>query len=150
MKTNDMTGRYGHGEVGVAAEMGRPGTGFQFWELEKVAMVFAENGAQFEPENPVTVFLDVETGRIKEEYQEIKQERARSAIIESLFPIGKIVEIFHALQEVGKEIDSVFTVDIINRCKDGTIPVKALLDEAGINVRINGKTNMGMGRPLAQ
>ena len=150
MKTNDMTGRYGYGEVGVAAEMGRPGIGFQFWELEKVAMALAEHGAQFEPENPATVFLDIETGRIKEEFAEIRQERARSAIIESLFPMHKIVEVFHALQEVGKEVNTVFTVNIISRCEDGTIPVMPILDEAGINVRINGKTNMGMGRPLAE
>ena len=149
MKTNDTTGRYRYGEVGVAAELGRPGIGFHFWELEKVAMVFAEHGAQFEEENPVTVFLDTETGRIKEEFEEIKQERARSGIIEGIFPMHKIVEVFHALQEVGKELDTVFTVDIINKCKDGTIPVKPILDEAGINVRINGKTNVGLGRPLA-
>ncbi len=150
MKTNDMTGRYGFGEVGVAAEMGRPGTGFQFWELEKVAMALSKHGAQFEPDNPATVFLDIETGQIKEEYKEIKPERARSAIIESLFPMEKIVEVFRALEKVGKELNTVFTVDIINRCEDGTIPVKSILDEAGIKVRINGKTNMGMGRPLAE
>ena len=150
MKTNDMTGRFGYGEVGVAAELGRPGIGFYFWELEKVAMAFAEHGAQFEPENPVTMFLDTETGRIKEEYEEIKQEKGRSAIIESLFPMHKIVEVFHALQEVGKEVNTVFTVNIISRCEDGTIPVMPILDEAGIKVRINGKTNMGMGRPLAE
>ena len=113
-------------------------------------MVFAEQGAKFEEENPVTVFLDTETGQIKEEYNEIKQERARSAIIESLFPMDKVVEVFQALQDVGKGLDTVFTVDIINRCKDGTIPVKPILDEAGIKVRINGKTNIGLGRPLAK
>lgn len=148
MKTNDMTGRYGFGEVGIAAELGRPGIGFYFWELERVAMVFAEQGAKFEEENPVTVFLDTETGQIKEEYKEIKQERARSAIIESLFPMDKVVEVFQALQDVGKGLDTVFTVDIINRCKDGSIPVKPILEEAGIMVRINGKTNIGLGRPL--
>ena len=149
MKTNDTTGRYGYGEVGVAAELGRPGIGFYFWELEKVAMVFAELGAEFESENPVTVFLDTETGRIKEEFEEIKHERARSGIIEGIFPMENIVDIYQALQEVGKELDTVFTVDIINKCKDGTIPVMPILDEARIKVRINGKTNVGLGRPLA-
>lgn len=150
MKTNEMTGRYGYGKVGVAAELGRPVLGFQFWELEKVAMAMAEHGAQFEPENPVTVFLDIETGRIKEEFAEIRRERARSAIIESLFPMESVVEVYRALEEVGKELDTVFTVDIISRCVDGAIPVMPILDEAGINVRINGKTNMGLGRPLAE
>jgi Pyruvate/2-oxoacid:ferredoxin oxidoreductase delta subunit len=149
MKTNDTTGRYTYGMVGVAAELGRPGIGFYFRELEKVAMVFAKHGAEFESENPVTVFLDIETGRIKEEYADIRQERARSGIIEALFPEQKIVEVFHALEEVGKELDTVFTVDIISKCKDGTIPVTPILDEARINVRINGKTNVGLGRPLA-
>jgi hypothetical protein len=50
--------------------------------------------------------------------------------------------------EAAEAIDTVFTVNIISKCRDGEIPVKPILDEAGIKVRINGKTNVGLGRPL--
>jgi hypothetical protein len=48
------------------------------------------------------------------------------------------------------QVDTVFSIDIICKCKDGVIPIKPLLNEAGIEVRINGKTNIGLGRPLIE
>jgi hypothetical protein len=149
MKTNDITGRFGDGEVGIGCEMGRPGVGFYFREMEKVTKVLAKFGEGFEEKNPINVFIDPKTGRIRDGYGEIKNEKALSAVIEYLAPQEKVVEIFRALEKVAKEIDTVFTVDIINKCKDGTIPVLPTLEAAGIKVRINGKTNMGLGRPLA-
>lgn len=148
MKTNDVTGRYGDGEVGIAAELGRPGVGFYFRDLEKVAIAMAKLGIEFEPENPVTLLLDPETGKIK--YREIIEEKALSAIIETKVKQEKAVEVLEVLKEVAKEINTVFSVDIINKCRDGTIPFKSILDEAGIKVRINGKTNVGLGRPLVE
>jgi NAD-dependent dihydropyrimidine dehydrogenase PreA subunit len=121
MKTNDITGRYKHGE---------------------------QLGAEFEPENPLTALLDEETGRIK--HREVINERAMSAIVEMKVGEERAVEVLQELRKVSKEIDTVFTVDIINKCKDGMIPVKPTLEKAGIRVRINGKTNVGLGRPLAE
>lgn len=58
----------------------------------------------------------------------------------------KAVETINILRDVSKEIETVFSVDIINRCKDGTIPLKEVLEAAGIEVAINGKTCIGLGR----
>ena len=80
MKTNDVTERFKDGEVGFACELGRPGIGFCFKDLEKVSIALADIGVHFEPENPVSVFLDLETGKIKEEFEEIREERALSLI----------------------------------------------------------------------
>lgn len=146
MKTNDVTGRYKDGEVGIAAELGRPMVGFNFKDLEKVTMALVKLGCEFEQENPVTLLLDLQTGRIK--YREIMNEKALSAIVETKVKQEKAIEVLNNLKKVAKEIDTVFSVDIINKCKDGTIPIKSILDEAGIQVRINGKTNVGLGRPL--
>jgi len=146
MKTNDVTGRYRDGEVGIAAELGRPCQGFHFRDMEKVTTAMAGLGAEFEPENPLTVLLDPETGRIR--YREILNERAMSAIVEMKVGQERAIEVIEVLREVAKEIDTVFTVDIINKCRDGAIPVKPVLEEAGIRVRINGKVNVGLGRPL--
>jgi hypothetical protein len=148
MKTNDVTGRYKHGEVGIAAELGRPCQGFYFRDLEKVTMAMSQLGAEFEPENPLTALLDEKTGRIK--HREVLNEKALSAIVEMKVGEERAIEVLEGLKRVAKEIDTVFTVDIINKCKDGTIPVKSTLEEAGIRVRINGKTNIGLGRPLAE
>ncbi len=146
MKTNDVTGRYRDGEVGIAAELGRPCQGFYFRDMEKVTTAMAGLGAEFEPENPLTVLLEPGTGRIR--YREILGERAMSAIVEMKVAEERAVEVIEALREVAREIDTVFTIDIINKCRDGAIPVKPVLEEAGIMVRINGKVNIGLGRPL--
>ena len=148
MKTNDITGRYKDGEVGIAAELGRPCQGFYFRDLEKITMAMSQLGAEFEPENPLTSLLDEKTGRIT--HREVLNEKAMSAIVEMKVGEERATEVLEGLKKVAKEIDTVFTVDIINKCKEGTIPVKPTLEEAGIRVRINGKTNIGLGRPLAE
>lgn len=148
MKTNDVTGRYKDGEVGIAAEFGRPCVGFYFRDLEKVTIAMSQLGAEFEKENPLTALLDEKTGRIK--HREVMNERALSAIVEMKVSEDRAIEVIEKLKKVAKDIDTVFTVDIINKCKDGTIPVKPTLEEAGIIVRINGKTNIGLGRPLIE
>jgi hypothetical protein len=133
MKTNDVTGRYRDGEVGIAAELGRPCQGFYFKDMEKVTMRMAKLGVEFEAENPLTVLMDTETGKIK--YREIMNERCMSAIVELKVEDSRAVEVLEALKEVAKEIDTVFTVDIINKCQGTTIPVIPILEEAGIDVQ---------------
>jgi hypothetical protein len=146
MKTNDITGRYKDGEVGIAAEMGRPNQGFYFTDMEKVTKAMAKLGAEFEEENPLTALMDPETGVFT--HREIMKERCMSAIVEMKVETERAVEVLEALKEVAKEIDTVFSVDIINKCRGDTIPVIPILEEAGIKVRINGKMNIGLGRPL--
>lgn len=146
MKTNEVTGRYKEGEIGIGAEMGRPCQAFYFKDAEKVTMALAKLGVEFEPENPLTVLLDPKTGKIK--YREIMNERAMSAIIEMCVKQERAVEVINTLREVAQKIDTVISVDIIIKCKDGKIPVVPMLKEAGVKVRMNGKTNIGLGRPL--
>ncbi len=148
MKTNDISGRYKDGEVGIAAELGRPCQGFYFRDLEKITIAMSQLGAEFELENPLTSLLDEKTGRIK--HREILNEKALSAIVEMKVSEERAIEVLEGLRKVAKEIDTVVTEDIINKCKDGMIPVKPILEAAGIRVRINGKTNIGLGRPLAE
>ena len=150
MKTNDRTGRFKDGEVGLGCEIGRPGIGFCFRDLEKISVALAGIGVQFESENPVSLMLNLKTGVIKEEYKEIKDERALSAIIECKIQMERVTEIYENLIEVAKEIDTVFSVDLINKCQDGRPPIIKTLNKAGIPVRINGKTNIGLGRPLIE
>jgi len=146
MKTNDITGRYVDGEIGLGVEFGRPCVGFYFRDVEKVAKALAKHDVEFEHYNPLTMLLDKETGMIK--YKEVLNERAMSAILEVNAKQEQTLEIIKTLKEAAKEIDTVLSIDIINKCKDATIPVLPMLEEAGIKIRINGKTNVGLGRPL--
>ena len=149
MKTNDATTRFREGEVGIACEMGRPSVGFYFRDLEKVSKALANHGMEFEPSNPVSTLIDHETGEIREEYWEIRDEKVLRGIIETRTDdMEKAVRVLKDLKNVASTIDSVFSVDIINKCENGKIPFKPMLDEAGIEIMINGKTCVGLGRRI--
>jgi NAD-dependent dihydropyrimidine dehydrogenase PreA subunit len=147
MKTNDVTGRFRDGEVGFALELGRPGISASFADLEKVSMALAGR-VDFEPLNPVTGLLDIETGRLKD--ARIGDERVLSAIIECKTTEDRGLEILDILKRVAEEIDTVFSVCVVNKCRSYEIPFKKTLEEAGYTPRINGKTNVGLGRPFVE
>jgi hypothetical protein len=148
MKTNDVTGRFRRGWVGMGCEFGRPGVGTRFRDVDKVSQVLAKHGVEFEDKNPVTVLMeDKKTGKLKEE---VLNEKALSAIIECMFPIEKFNDIINSLKAVSQEVDTVFSVECINRADpDGSYPLRQMLNEMGIPHYINGKQNVGLGRPLA-
>lgn len=146
MKTNDVTGRFREGEVGFAVEMGRPGISTCLADVEKVAMALAGK-VEFESLNPVTVLLDPETGWFKD--PRVRKERVLSAIIECKTTEDKGIEVLNLLKKVAEEIETVFSLCVINKCSGYEIPFKKRMEEAGFIPRINGKTNMGLGRPLA-
>ena len=149
MKTNDVTGRFQRGWVGMGCEFGRPGIGTRFRDVDKVAQVLAKHGVEFEPKNPVTFLMeDPKTGKLRED---VLNEKALSAIIECMYPIEKFEEIMNSLKEVSKEIDTVFSCEVINRADpDGSYPLRKKLDAMGIPYYINGKQNVGLGRPVAK
>ncbi len=148
MKTNDVSGRFRPGEVGVGVELGRPGIGAYFRDVEKVAMALmgANIGYELAAENPVTHFMsDKTTGKLREE---VLNEKATSAIIEGKCKLEKLPEALKVLQEVAKKVDTVFTVDVITKVPpEGEIPVKPILERLGIWYSINTKNNMGLGEP---
>ncbi len=147
IKTNDVTGRLQKGEAGLVIEIGRPGIGASFREIERVAMALAELKPHFEKNNPVTQLMaNPETGKIK---HDILNEKVLSAIIEMKTSLERIPEFLHALEKIQKEVDAVISVGVASRClPDGTIPHEERVREAGYTVSPNGKTNIGLGRPL--
>jgi hypothetical protein len=149
IKTNDVTGRLGEGEVGIVVELGRPGIGARFRDLEKVAMALAPLRPTFEPNNPVTQLMaDPETGKIAEE---VLDEKVLSAIIEMKTELDRIPEYLRVLGAVQEDTDAVFCVGIASRClADGSIPHEKWVRGAGHTLSPNGKTNLGLGRPLAE
>jgi hypothetical protein len=149
IKSNDVTGRLRGGEVGFVVELGRPGVGARFREIEKVAMAMAELKPHFERENPVTQLMsNLETGQLREE---VLDEKVMSAIIEMKTKLDRIPQFLAALEEVQREVDTVITVGVASRClPNGEIPHEKWVRDAGYELSPNGKTNLGLGRPLFQ
>jgi len=147
MKTNDVTGRFRRGYVGVGIEMGRPILGAYFSDVEKVAMAVALFGVEFETCNPLTSLMsDQATGKFMDE---LLGEKVLSTIIEFTIPIERITGLLKVLKDVSEKIDTVFSLCFASRLDvDEVIPINHILDDAGIWYAPNGKTNVGLGRPL--
>lgn len=147
IKSNDVTGRLRAGEAGFVVEIGRPGIGAWFRDVERVAMALAVLGPEFEEENPVTLLMvDKKTGQMR---SDIRDEKVLSAIIEFKTGLEKIPTFLATLEEVQKQIDTVMSVGVASRClADGSIPHEAVVKKAGYRLSPNGKTNLGLGRPF--
>ena len=148
MKTNEVTGRYRSGMYGMAFELGRPGVGARFHDVEKVTKALSTLKVEFEENNPVTkLMIDRKEGLIK---SEVLGEKVLSAIVEFMASEEKLPQVMEVLDRVSKEIDSVFSGDIISRVgRDGFIPYLKVIHEMNRFLSINGKSNVGLGRPLA-
>jgi len=149
MKSNDVTGRYKKGTVGIAVEVGRPGVGETIRNIEKIAAPFARLGVEFEPLNPLTSLMEDTRKAIFKE--DVKNERVLSAIIEFLIEPSRLEEVVKALEESSAlATGTVFSVSMINRVDSGgAIPNLEALAKLGYRASPNAKVNLGLGRPKA-
>jgi ferredoxin len=147
IKTNEITGRIGEGEAGVVIDLGRPGIGVQFGDIQKLTVALAELGPEFEEQNPVTLLMeDQTTGRLA---PEILEEKVLSAIIEFKTTLDQLPRYLQVIDEVEGDLDTVISVGVASRCTpDGAIPHEAVCMEAGLALSLNGKTNLGLGRAV--
>lgn len=147
MKTNDVTGRYRRGELGMALEFGRPGTGTRIAEIEKVLKVLLAMEVEIEENNPVFLLLeDKKTGTMK---PEVLNEKVLSAILEFKIKENQLENVIHKLKPVLDEVDTVVSWGLATRfAPDGTLPVRSRLEKIGLPARPNAKINLGLGRPL--
>lgn len=145
IKTNDVTNRLKVGDVGFVVELGRPGLGARFRDVQKVSMALAGQGVTFEPNNPVTALMvDTQTGELR---PDVLNEKVLSCIIELKAPIEATPRILETLRRVAGEIETVMSVGIGSRCgPDGSLAYEPLVEQAGFRLSLNGKTNLGMGR----
>jgi NAD-dependent dihydropyrimidine dehydrogenase PreA subunit len=148
MKTNDVSGRFQRGFVGVAIEVGRPGIGTTFRDIETISMALAKIEIELEPMNPLTNFIvDKKTGKVAEA---VINEKILSAILEFIVPIARLKEVLEQVKAVSGKIDTVFALGLFTRVnEDGSIPVVPIAQEAGFTCSQAAKTNVGLGRPLA-
>ncbi len=149
MKTNEVTGRFQFGFVGVAIEFGRPILGARFYDIEKVARAVSALGVEYEKKNPTTSLMsDPGSGKFKDD---VLPEKVLSAILEFKLDLKKLPELFEVLKKVSEKIETVFSLDIVTRVNpDGSIPTAPYIEAAGLWIAQNGKTNVGLGRPRYQ
>ena len=145
VKTNDVTGRVGPGDVGFTIELGRPGVGVRFRDIQEMSRALAAAGVAFEKKNPITSLMsDVATGTIRED---ILDEKVLSAIVEIKVPVARAEEIIRLVWAVEKRIDTVVSIGAGVRCDDhGDDRVVApILERLGYDLA-RAKTNIGLGR----
>ena len=151
VKTNDVSGRFRKGEVGLSIDMGRPGMGVYLRDAERVAMAAAKAGFELAPPEatPLAALMeDLRTGKLVDE---CLSYRLLSVIIEGKCKEEKLKDVLIALQVVQDEIDTVFSLGLISRVDEsGLCQSLSVLDEVGIPQPHRGKVNVGLGRPLAE
>lgn len=147
MKTNDVTGRFPAGILGIAIEVGRPGLSASFADLQDMTTACAALGVDFEDDNPLTSLMaDRVRGLLR---PDILEERVLSALIEMKIPRDRLPQVLRGLAEAAKSIHTVFSLGvsgIASWTEDTELFEK--LGAMGISVRPNGKVNIGLGRPL--
>jgi ferredoxin len=146
VKTNDVTGRVDVGEVGFTVELGRPGVGAWFGDIEQVTRALARMGLAFEEANPITHLMsDRDAGTLD---PDVMGERVMSAIVEFRSEPARVPAILDALDGVAERIDTVMAIGVYARCDDaGRTELDGILADAGRPV-VRAKTNLGLGRAL--
>ncbi|MGI6631537.1 MAG: DUF362 domain-containing protein [Bacillota bacterium] len=146
-KTNDVTGRFGRDEAGIAIDMGRPGVGVRMADVETVAKAVVKAGLKLESaeHSPLGQVLDIETGVMD---PSIKDHYLLSIIVEGKCELSKLGDVLQALRDVEDKVDTVFSVGLVLRTDaNGYHPSLKVLDKFGVTP-IRGKVNVGLGRPL--
>jgi hypothetical protein len=146
IKTNDVTGRLGSGDIGIVVELGRPGLGARFRDFERMTTALAQLGVAFEPQNPVTLLLqDRSTGHFRED---VLDEKVLSGIIELKTTEAMAPTVLATIREIASSLPTVASVGIASKCgSDGSVPHETLVSASGFTKSFNGKTNLGLGRP---
>ena len=148
IKTNDVTGRFKQGFVGMALEFGRPSVGTKIKEIEVVTIPLAQKKVLFEPCNPSTFLFDTSTGLVKED---VREEKVLSAIVEFVIPESELEEVSALILDAAKKCGAVFSWGVAAcYAPDGTLPVVERFEKLGLRVPKNTKVNVGLGRPLKE
>jgi ferredoxin len=144
VKTNDVTNRLGFGRIGLTVELGRPGIGVWFRDVQHVTTSLAAAKVAFEEKNPVSSLMtDRERGLLN---PEILEEKVMSVIIECTAAEADIVDTLLLLRRISGEIPTIMAVGISVRCDErGQSPLEQVLREHGFEFN-RAKTNIGIGR----
>lgn len=147
-KTNDVTGEYPLGRSTLAVELGRPVLGTRLTEAETVLRAFLPLRVTFEEHHLVLRLLkDRGTGSLQ---NEVRGEKVHRCVICFSTPLSGLPRALEKLRQVAQQVDTVLSVNLISVVeRDGSLPVAEIARREGFTVAPGGKTNVGLGRPLA-
>jgi ferredoxin len=145
VKTNDVTNRLALGRVGFTVELGRPGVGVWFRDVERVTKALASAGVAFERKNPVTALMtDQSDGSLN---PDILGEKVMSVIIEFAIEAEKTEAALTLLRSVAREIPTVMALGVSVRCDgEGHTDIEDVFSRNDFEF-LRAKTNLGLGRP---
>jgi len=147
MKTNDVTGRYRAGRLGLNLELGRPGAGTSFREVDVVTRALAGRGVRFEEANPLTSLMaDRATGSL---VAEVLDERVLSVVVECVVAEERLLPLLAELRAVSDRLGTAVSVGVTVPPGRDHRAVTAALRAGGHTVAPNGKCNVGLARPAA-
>lgn len=145
VKTNDVRLRINTGEIGYTIELGRPGAGVKFSDIQVMTNSLAKQGIEFEKNNPVTQLMtDTTRGDLR---PDILNEKILSAIIEIKTSLSMVEKVLLTIRSVSKTLDTVIAVGLSTRCDEYGEDnfLSPLLNKLGYP-HIRAKTNLGLGR----
>lgn len=142
IKTNDLRGIYTADRIGVSAEIGRPGVGASFRDVQCITRALALTGANFAADNPL-IELIVDTAR-GDLMAEILDERVLSVIVECIVPEAQLVETLEVLLEAAGSLPVPVLVSLAGGYRDdGRLAYQPALAAMGLQCLPTGKTNLG-------
>lgn len=154
--TNDVDGVLRRGEAIVMAELGRPHLGTSFRDVQKVAKALVPYGLDLRRQYPASdersslaeVTTDAAAGTFM---PEILDEKVGWVVLKLVTPEHRVPDTVRCLRQVSADIYTVFALGIVSRAeRDGSTISDRVALGAGVTPAVNCKTNVGLGRPLAQ
>src|SRR5438067_8118026 len=132
------------GMAEFVVELGGPGIGARFRDIDRVTRALAELGVEFESNNPVaSLMLDPSRGVIR---PEILDEKVLSAIVEIKTRLEDVPSVLKRIKELSREVGTVVSLGVSTRCGNaGEDRLSEILEREGYPT-YRGKTNLGLGR----
>lgn len=142
IKTNDVCRLYVDDRIGVSAEIGRPGVGASFYDVQVITRALAESGARFTADNPLMeLMVDPALGLLD---PKVLNERVLSVIVECVVPEAKLESTLRSLIEASSALHSPVLLSVAGVCRaDGSMAYQQVLAEMRLDCLPTGKMNLG-------
>jgi ferredoxin len=145
VKTNDVTKQYVGDMINVAIELGRPGRGTSFHDVELFTRMFARHNIFLRPENPVFhIQQNPKTGELK---KEILEERALSVIIDFTFSYHQLAPVFTDILCLKDAVSTLFSLSVAGEVtEDGAMVCTDIFHSLNLQPAEHIKLNIGIGK----
>jgi ferredoxin len=142
VKTNDVRRLYVNDLIGVSAEIGRPGVGASFSDVQCITRALAGCGARFTADNPLMdLIIDPAQGLL---HSEILNERVLSVIVECVVLEAELEHTLRSLIKASSELKTPVLLSVAGACRaDGSLAYQPTLSAMALECLPTGKMNLG-------